>query len=118
QAVCELQISGDSLKRFVNTRWTSAYEYTLSVVQFQCAFIKELVASATFLDNDDNEEDILIILNIIHLNNETFQVDESNIDSEEELYNYEEIDENESVISNNEGQDVFDFDSADLAAEL
>ncbi|CAG8842313.1 36762_t:CDS:2, partial [Racocetra persica] len=40
QAICELKIVGGGLKKFVDTRWTSAYECTLSVSRLERAFIK------------------------------------------------------------------------------
>ncbi|CAG8693042.1 12411_t:CDS:2 [Gigaspora margarita] len=40
QAICELNIASSGLKKFVDTRWTSAYESTLLVSQLERAFIK------------------------------------------------------------------------------
>ncbi|CAG8805987.1 12242_t:CDS:2, partial [Racocetra persica] len=41
QAVNELKISGGGLKKFVDTRWTSAYECTLSVSQLERIELRE-----------------------------------------------------------------------------
>ncbi|CAG8697439.1 12965_t:CDS:1, partial [Ambispora gerdemannii] len=40
QAIEELQISGDGLKKFIDTRWTLAYESIMSVNRLERAFIK------------------------------------------------------------------------------
>ncbi|CAG8717872.1 22475_t:CDS:2 [Gigaspora margarita] len=95
------------------------------------------VASATFLVEDDKriiedpkveeaEYDLEIIVhfdieNIVCLNDEIFQDSESNSDSEEfqdyDADEFNELDYNE-LISNKTGQGVFDFDPAELAANL
>ena len=40
QAINELKISGGGLKKFIDTRWTSEYECTLSVNRLERAFVK------------------------------------------------------------------------------
>ncbi|CAG8457809.1 42767_t:CDS:2 [Gigaspora margarita] len=51
QAICELKIPGGGLKKFVDTRWTSAYKCTLSVSRLECAFIKILSPIRTAITN-------------------------------------------------------------------
>ncbi|CAG8810444.1 15413_t:CDS:2, partial [Gigaspora rosea] len=41
-AISELKISGGGLRKFIDTRWTSAYECTSSVCRLERAFIKIL----------------------------------------------------------------------------
>ncbi|CAG8557112.1 35729_t:CDS:2, partial [Racocetra persica] len=43
QAIHELNIPGGGLRKFVDTRWTSAYECTLSVSQLEYALIKATI---------------------------------------------------------------------------
>jgi len=40
EAIHNLQIPGGGLKKFVDTRWVSAYEHVLSVSRLERAFIK------------------------------------------------------------------------------
>jgi len=39
-AISELKISGGGLRKFIDARWTSAYECTSSVCRLERAFIK------------------------------------------------------------------------------
>ncbi|CAG8764683.1 12360_t:CDS:2, partial [Gigaspora rosea] len=47
----ELKIVGGGLKKFVDTRWTSAYECTLSVSRLKCAFIKIMNENPDLITN-------------------------------------------------------------------
>lgn len=52
-AISDLQISGGGLRKFIDTRWTSAYECTMSVSRLERAFIK-----------------VNIVLNILYINSQ------------------------------------------------
>ncbi|CAG8783319.1 10838_t:CDS:2, partial [Gigaspora rosea] len=101
--------------------------------------LQELVATSTFLTEFDDDDPIehseteteieqnlesinfLNIESMVNLNHNAFQDDESDSESEgsqissnEENYEYDD----EPMISNNEGQGVFDFDPTDLVTDL
>ncbi|CAG8564730.1 17932_t:CDS:2 [Racocetra persica] len=127
EAIHNLQISGGGLKKFVDTRWISVYEYVLSVTT--STFLTEfgdddpIEHSETETEIEQNLESInfLNIENMVNLNHNAFQDNESDSESEgSQISSYEENDEydNEPMISNNEGQCVFDFDPVDLVTDL
>ncbi|CAG8829029.1 188_t:CDS:2, partial [Racocetra persica] len=51
QAINELNISGGGLKKFIDTRWVSAYECTLSVSRLERAFIKIINENPDLITN-------------------------------------------------------------------
>lgn len=50
-AISELKISGGGLRKFIDTRWTSAYECTSSVCRLERAFIKIMNDNPDIISN-------------------------------------------------------------------
>ncbi|CAG8464086.1 10197_t:CDS:2 [Scutellospora calospora] len=72
QAINELKISGGGLKKFIDTRWTSAYECTLSVNRLERAFVKIMNEHPELITNLINrrwrnfDSDIYILAYFLH----------------------------------------------------